>query len=193
MAFEKLQGLGPEKFQKITNSLLTGTAAQALARTIRTDWGDLSDTAEKTLTQQLNRLRIAMAKGAFGADAQKALDNPESFDIKILRHSNLNALQELTALAEVQRTRLQLCWNDERKSKKYNPHINPIVSQLQETLLAIQKIRFDLGMDEFKGVVPGVKLKSESATLPDGTQMQRTMFDIVGVAEQIIQKRLGAM
>jgi hypothetical protein len=192
MAFERIQELGEAKFAKVRNALMVGISAGALAREIRTVWGDLADIPEKTLTQQLSRLRIKMAQGAFGAQAAEVLADKTKVNLVALKSSNLKVLEELTALAGMQERRLQVMWDNERKGQKFNVHINPTVEFYKALLLDIQKIRFDLGLDEFKGVVPGIKGKVDSMTLPDGTHMQRGVFDIVTSAEAILQRRLSA-
>ena len=62
MAYDKLQSLGEGKFKKIVNLLMTGTPAQAVARTIRNDWGDLADTAEKITRSHRYRAAIPRHK-----------------------------------------------------------------------------------------------------------------------------------
>ena len=51
MAFDRLQKLGKEKFQKIVNELARGTPAQTLARLIQQEWGDAQDVREETLAK----------------------------------------------------------------------------------------------------------------------------------------------
>ncbi len=189
MAFDRLQALGEEKFKKIVNELMRGTPAMTLARTIQSEWGEFVGVAEKTLTQQLNRLRLTMQEGAFGEEAAQALKENGKIDIKMLKGVSIDVMGELVTLANVQRQRIQMIWEKEQEVKMPIAGLNTVINDQRDLLIQIQKMRFDLGLDEYKGVVPGLKMKSESISLPDGTQAHRTVIDAVTTVEQIFKSR----
>lgn len=186
---ERLQGLGTEKVQRINNDLMLGKPCQALSREIRSEWGDLQDVAEKTLTQQLTRYKAVLV-----AEAGVSLTKGGKVDMRSLRDKLplTSTMQELSALMEVQWARLQRMVDEESTSGKHNVHINPIVEDIKLLAIDLQKIRFDVGADEFKGVVPGIRGMAEKTTAADGSSTQRLMFDAITTVEKVLERRLGA-
>ncbi len=63
--------------------------------------------------------------------------------------------------------------------------LDALINDTRDLLLSIQKIKFDLGLDEYKGVVPGVKTAATSVTRPD---IQRQVFEAIEVMEDIFRK-----
>src|SRR5436309_7446713 len=110
MAFDRLQKLGKEKFQKILNELARGTPAQTLARLIQQAWGDLEDVREETLGKQLRRLSTTIANGAFGGDLAGQAKQRASVRIKLLHGSTLDCLDELVQIAAIQKSRVLRLW-----------------------------------------------------------------------------------
>ena len=190
MAFEKLQALGKDKFTRIINDLMRGKPAMQVARMVQQDWGDYQDVAEKTLTQMMNRLKIAATEGMFGEQAKELVKADGTVDIKMLKSSSLDVLGELVALATVQRTRVQTLWEKERELKMPLTGLNAIVNDFKDLLLSIQKVQFDLGVNEFKGVIPGQKTTTEAVMRPDGSMGVRTTVEnSVGVLQEVFEKR----
>ena len=191
MAFDKLQALGEAKFGKIKNALMRGTPAMVLARMVQKDWGDFDGVAEKTLTQQLNRLRLQMTEGAFGEEAAKVLKETGKVDIKMLRGARLDVLGDLVALAAVQRDRVEYLWEKEKQMKMPMSSLNVVITDYRDTLLQVQKVQFDLGVDEFKGPITGVNMRGrvDTETLPDGTRRQRHLFEAVTAMEKVFEAR----
>ena len=201
MAFERLQGLGEEKFKKILNLLMRGEPAMALARTIQMappkGWGEFQDVAERTLTQQLNRLRMAAAEGMFGLRAAKSIAAGNTPQIKMLEHVTVRVLDRLEELSEIQRDRVLALVAKEKSMPvpvgALLTATNEVFKDYRQVLLDLQKIRFDLGLDEFKGPlnhsVHHVKGGMVSATLPDGTNIQKQVFEAVTTIEEIFNTR----
>lgn len=191
-AFERLQQLGTDKFTKILNSLMRGQPAMNLAREIQQDWGDYTDVAEKTLTQQLNRLRLAAARGAFGKKIAYELSKGQTHHLPAFNDLSISAMERLEELAGVQRLRvLQFAAKEKAAPPTSGPllqSVNAVFSEYAKLLLDIQKLRFELGLDEFKGVY-NARGASASVTLPDGTNIHRQVFEAVASVEEIFKRR----
>lgn len=193
-AFERLQDLGEEKFGKILNLLMRGEPAMGLARTIQQappqGWGEFQDVAEKTLTQQLNRLRHVAARGAFGKNAAKAIIAGATPHIDKLAHISVQALDRIEILSEKQHTLVMVLLDKAIEEKRTFKSVNDAVNNYRQTLLDIQKMRFDLGLDEWKGPISQtVRGAIQNTTLPDGTLIQKAVFEAVRTVEQIFDQR----
>src|SRR5438094_5899321 len=55
--------------------------------------------------------------------------------------------------------------------------LNVVISDYWELLLAIQKIKFDLGLDEYKRVIPVVKPAEASVTRPDRVKTEQEVLE----------------
>lgn len=194
MAFERLQGLGEEKWRTILNHLLRGKPAMALARMIQQEWGDYVGVAEKTLTQQLNRLRLSVAEGAFGPAMAAEIQKGRPPKVPSGLELTLTALERLEEASTVQYERMQLLVARERARTPGRGEgqlimaVNQTVEGYSRMLQDIQKLRFDLGLDEYKGVI-GVKGTQASVTFPDGTHVQKQVFEAATVVDQILNRR----
>jgi hypothetical protein len=189
MVFDRLQKLGENKFQKIVNELMRGTPALTLARLIQHEWGDAQDVAEDSLGKQLKRLHIAISNGAFGGDLAQEARQKASVRIKLFHGSSLNTLDKLIDLAMIQEARVHALWNEEKLWNKTIPGLNTIINDYRDLLLNIQKVKFDLGLDEYKFGHSAVKASVLSVTLSDETRLERQLYEAVGVTGQIFRKR----
>lgn len=194
MAYDRLQDLGEEKFRAILNYLMRGKPAMSLARMIQQEWGDFPEVAEKTLTQQLNRLRLDAAQGAFGKEAAAEIAKGATPKIARLNHLSLSAAERMEELSVIQYERVIRLVQKESTlplTKELLQQTNAVFNDYKELLKDIQKMRFDLGLDEFKGVIPGVRIAgaSMSATLPDGSHIQKQVFEASTVIDEIFNKR----
>lgn len=192
--FERLQSFGDEKFTKILNNLMRGDSAVGVARMIQAapplGWGLFQDTTEKALTQQLNRLRLAAAEGIFGKAIAKRISEGAAPQIKRLEHISIPVLERLESVAEVQRSRVQMLVDRERNQGVYLASTNDVVGSYRQLLLDIQKIRFELGLDEFKGPVSTtLRGASQSVSMPDGTNIQKQVFEAISTIEEIFDQR----
>jgi hypothetical protein len=199
MAFDRLQKLGDAKWQKIVNELSRGTSAMAVARLIQIEWHDFSDVAEKTLTQQINRLNLAIKAGQIGEDpGQKGVvvqsiaaglpeppSKPRGKPMVIGSYSCADKLVGLCVLAEERVMRLI---EKEKALPMPLNSLNEVMRDYAEFLLKLQKVRFDLGIDEFRGPTGQIRGTGMSVTLPDGTNVQRQVYEALGAAEEIFAK-----
>lgn len=179
--FQALRNLGEEKFLKVKNELARGKPAMTLAREIQSQWGDFKGVAEKTLTQQLNRLRNVMIEGDQGAELAKELvernQEKNQFKLKLMRGTSIDVLQHMIAIESLQRERVQRLWDKERENNLYTSGLNVVVMDYVAILDKIQKLQFDLGVNEFKGPLPGFRgMMSSQTTNPDGSVRSDSMF-----------------
>lgn len=193
MAFDRLQALGQEKFTAILNGLMRGENAAALARMIQQDWNEFSDVAEKTLTQQLNRLRQAAAEGAFGKKVAAQIVKGATPQIKLLEGVSQSSVERMEELAAIQRGRV-LSLVEKEKNMPLPVGVmltatNAVFNDYSKLLQDIQKVRFDLGLDEFRGVVSTFKGAAMTVTQPDGSSVHKQVFEAVTTLEEIFAKR----
>jgi hypothetical protein len=191
MAFDRLQALGEPRWTLIRNELLRGEPAMALARKIQQDWNEFQDVAEKTLTQQLNRLRMQIEKGAFGpAVTQKLEDStPKQREQVLESFGSLNALQTMENLIKIQVKRIRRLAEREQDMPMPIPNLTGMITDGAKMVESLQKMRFDLGLDEFHGVVPGFRGTAAQMTLPDGTVLQKQVYEAAGLMNDIFDQR----
>lgn len=197
MAYDRLQKLGEERFRKILNNLMTGESAMGTARMIQQEWHEFQDVAEKTLTQQLNRLRKDAAEGMFGkhvaAKVKEAAGTGQAPQIEALATVTTSALDRMEELAGWHRERVM---NFKKKEESMPIPVgsmlaqtNQVFSEYRETLNNIQKMRFDMGLDKFAGPVQTARGASVSVTHPDGTVVQAQVVEAMQMAEEILNSR----
>jgi len=202
MAYERLQALGPEKFQKIINDLMRGASAMGTARVIQQEWKEFQDVAEKTLTQQLNRLRVSAAEGMFGKKVALQIVAGATPQIKLLAGISHGTIERLEELSNIQRLRVmdlvkaeKSAMADEKGKIVKFPMAalltatNAVFADYSKLLQDIQKVRFDLGLDEYRGVVPTMRGAASSVTLPDGTNIQKQVYEAATTIEDIFNQR----
>jgi hypothetical protein len=187
MAFDRFQKLGEAKFQKIVNELIRGTPAQTVARLVH-EWGDATEVREETLAKQLTRLHADITNGAFGGDLAEQAKAKASVRITWLHGSTLNCLDALIEIAIIQRTRVLKLYEKELESCRHIVGLNAVINDYGNLLVAIQKVKFDLGMDEFKRSIP-VRAQQTSVTSSDGTTVQREVFEAYSTLEEIMTRR----
>jgi hypothetical protein len=185
MRFERIQRLAKDKFQKVINELIRGTPAIMVARLIQQEWGDCQNVREDTLAKQLKRVHTAITNGAFGGDLAQEAKQKASVRINLFHGSSLNCLDELVDLALLQKNRVQQLWGKERELNVPLSSLNTVIDDYRDLLLSIQKIKFDLGLDEYKGVIPGLKATATSVIRPDGLTIQQQVFEAVETVEEI--------
>jgi hypothetical protein len=197
MAYERLQSLGEEKFGKILNQLVRGEPATGVSRMIQHEWKDFQDVSEKTLVQQLNRLRLHAAEGMFGkAAAKQLMDGQTPTVIKRIENLSIGVLERMEELGTIQRQRMLDLVEKEKKMPvpvgAMLSATNAVFNDYRQLLLDLQKIRFDLGVDEFKGPLTTTTMMRgahASMNLPDGTNVQKQVFEAVTSVEAIFNAR----
>lgn len=196
MAFHKLQRLGEEKFTKILNALMRGDSCRKVSRMIQqappAGWGDLPDMGEEALAQSLNRLRAVSAEGAYGKDAAKRILAVHKPHVDRLAHVSVRVLERMEELSEKKRGLVNALLDKATHDVMTYKSVNDAVDVYRQILLDVQKLRFDLGLDEFKGPVGGttsIKGAIQTTTFPDGMSVQKQVFEAVSVVEEIFNAR----
>ena len=122
--YDRLHGIGEERFQKILNALMRGEPVLPLARLIQLQppegWGLFQGTPERTLYLQLIRLRDAAAEGAYGPEVAQQIIAGQKPQEKLLERVSVRALERLEELSDVQRERL-LTQVEKEKLTKHVP------------------------------------------------------------------------
>ena len=189
MAFERLQKLGKEKFQKIVNELARGTPGQTMARLIQQEWGDVQDVREETLAKQLRRLSTTITNGVFGGDLAEQAKQRASVRIKLLHGSTLDCLDKLVELAMIQEKRVLRLWEKEQLLDWPISALNRNIRDYGNLIVTIQEMKFNLGLDEYKRTVSTVIASQTSATLPDGTTVEQQVLEAAATLEEIFARR----
>jgi hypothetical protein len=94
-------------------------------------------------------------------------------------------LKGLIELANLQRRRVLALFADEMKTGFINVHLDRAMNLYAKALLSIQKMRFDLGLDERKHEVSWAEAAERRA------EEQRNIYEAYTEAEKILEKRLG--
>jgi hypothetical protein len=191
MQFDRLNKLGPEKFQRISNELMRGTPTVLVARLIQ-EWGDAQNVGEETLAKQLKRLHTAIENGAFGGALAEEARRKASVKIKLLHGSTVNCMNQLIEIADIQRARVLALWDKERISNKRNFGLNTAIRDYRNLLIAIQKIKFDLGLDEYRRSFPVVRAPQASPPRPDSAALAQREREAAEMVEEIFKTRAMA-
>jgi hypothetical protein len=189
MAFDRLQKLGNDKFQKVLNELARGTPAQTLARSIQQEWGDALNVREDTLAKQLKRLSATITNGAFGGDLAEQARKRASVRIKLLHGSTLDCLDELTQMAAIQKARVLRLWEKERIYNVPLIMLNRVIRDYGNLIVTIQEMKFNLGLDEYKRTIPGISALNTSVTLPDLTTIRQKALQAAAGMDEIFDRR----
>jgi hypothetical protein len=210
MVFEKLEyTLGKERFEKLLNQLQRGESCAGLARLIQKSppegWGVFQGISENTLMMQLYRLQRAMAEGTFGPRIAKAVINRKNAAnrLKVLERVSIKVLDRMEDLADIQRDRVMALVEKEKEAllpiiqgkmapQEYRhllTQTNLVFNDYRQVLLDLQEIRFKLGMDDFRGPAAGiVRGAVEKTTYPDGSSVQKQVFEAVNSLEKIFNR-----
>lgn len=160
MMFRRLQALGEDKFRRITDEFMRGTPVSWVARLIQQEWGDHRDLEEYKLTRQLKRLYKAIWNEFFSRLEERAQRNA-TFKTN-LTGSKHAVLEQLVELALLEKQRMVALLEKEQRGNKILGELTTVMSDYFKLLVAIQRLRFDLGIDEYKLGMPAVKEDRDS-------------------------------
>jgi hypothetical protein len=187
MAFAMLRNLGESKFNTLQSELARGKAPLALARTIRSQWGDFKDCSDTQLAMQLTRLRKQIALGKMSKQLHITVEANSRPDIRALKSPNLDVFQELVALTKMQRLRVQALWDKEISSNKPCPMLNAAVIVLRDMLLSVRKMKLELGIEE---ELAGLSMPSRTAgNSRSDVDKEKQMYESIARVEEIFRKR----
>ena len=139
------QRLGTEKFYRVIDELLNGTSPVTLARRIQQEWGYLRDRDQGLLVMMLEELGASAASGELFDQMVAQAQRSRSQD------PDLGVLSELVELAMIQRKRILLLRAFEKRLQRPVAALSKLIKVYLRVLGRIQKLRFDLGLDEYKG------------------------------------------
>jgi hypothetical protein len=187
MAFAMLRNLGESKFNTLQNELARGKAPLALARTIRSQWGEFKDSSDTLLAMQLTRLRKHMALGKMGKQMPVTIEANRRPDVRALKSPNLDVFQELVALATMQRIRVQALWEKEITSNKPCPLLNAAVMILRDMLLSVRKMKVELGIEE---ELAGLSMPNRTdGNKQSDLEKEQQMHKAMAAVQEIFRKR----
>ena len=93
--------------------------------------------------------------------------------------------EELEKLANIQDERVLAMRAEERKLGFINPRLDAAIRLHVHILLSIQRMRFDLGLDEYKRGIP------QAQTAESAAEVQVQVYEAYKAAEEIFTRRLG--
>lgn len=187
--FANLKKLGEERFLEIRNRLMRDEESMAVARLIQGDWKELIGVKERTLAQQLNRLKLKMQKGALGVDHQKRLASGEQVTLKQLRGTSVDPMEELNALCSMQRNRLQTFLEKEKSMPVPLNSVGELMRDFRLSLVDLQKMRFERGVDSYRAPMSGTKGFSITKTAPDGSSTNVQVVEAMTMVQEILKRR----
>lgn len=186
MAFGWLQKFGKEKLEIIINQLISGASPKAVARTIQVEWGDARDFSSGTLERQLNTLRKAINHGSFGGNSRtQQLPRPSAHGLR------LKPIDELKWLVKISEERIVRLRTMEIRQDKLNPELTKALKNRVRMLMVLQKMRFELGLDEYKKVTLS-RREREAAIAHAKEQYDRENYKQIQEAVQTAEKILEA-
>jgi hypothetical protein len=186
MSIAILQNLTEDKFQSIANHLMRGVPAKELARIIQREWGDAQDVNPATLTRALERLHLSTVEQVFGdnsSEQPQAQSSDRAFE---------SPYDELGELLTIQFARIEKLLKVETQQNKYVPALSEAIATYRNTLVQMQKMRFDLGLDEYKRVTLSRREReADKAEAKEAhkRQLYNAIIEAVAVAEDIFLKR----
>ena len=96
-----------------------------------------------------------------------------------------DVLDELVKLANIQDERVLAMRAEERKLGFINPRLDAAIRVHVHILLSIQRMMFDLGLDEYKRGIP------QAQTAESAAEVQAQLYEALTAAEEILTRRLG--
>lgn len=180
--FTRIHALGKERVMVINNKLANGASTYEIARLIQQDWKEFLDVAEKTLAQQLGRYKGSLAT------AVKETTNPDTVVVTTLV-TKVNVVSKLAELESMLKTRIQAALAKEKGlGGLLMGQLSKELSEYRQLLLDIQKVQFDLGIDEYRGPLLQARAGVQTTTLPDGTVIHSQVAEAVQVAQNAIAR-----
>ena len=186
MEFDALRKLGEERLSTIVNELILGRSVSAIARTIQ-DWGGVPGCSPAELVTELTNLRATINRG--GANCNR----PEPPWSKAAEHDfQIAPLDELTPLITHQKDRIEKLFMQEREQAKPLPALSQAVNLQALLLLAVQDLRFDLGLDPYKRIELTFRELQKAQEEKERQTNEQVINAARGVDEMFKERRLKA-
>ena len=191
MEFVELRHLGAQSFRMVVNDLVRGVPPTAVATRIQREWGQVQDVSRDRLRRELTNLRIVIADCTVSSNGRNEMPRKECSDRTQLKP----LLDELEQLAKIYKHHIGRLQKLEVQQNRYIPELSRAIKSYGQLIVAMQKLRFELGLDEYKLVKLSrreqeaaiAKEKEEKERKED--EIQRQIFHAVKVAEEIFRKR----
>lgn len=185
----RLKKLTDDQLLHVKNWLLRGGEVMALTRHIQQEWKIATDVNERTFCMQLNRYKKSLFQQT---GAGSALTNEHgALIVKATRTRDIDPMERLVALVDIQEKRIQMFLNKEAQVQMPIAGVEKVIDSTKALLLDIQKLRFELGLDQYNGPVQGgqvVRGAVKTVEAPDGTKTTSTLFEAVAMADQVLQR-----
>jgi CTP-dependent riboflavin kinase len=96
----------------------------------------------------------------------------------------------MVAVANMQEDRIQKLWEKERDlGGMVMPGLDKVVDSYISILREIQKMQFDLGVDEYKGTLTLSRSVMETSRSPEGHIVQRNVVEAMEFAQKTFKLR----
>lgn len=187
--FGRISKLTEDQQLYIRNWLIRGGESLALARYCQQEWKIWSDVNERTLGQQLNRYKKHLLETAT-EELPAVVNQHGAVIVKATRNRNIDPLERMVALLEIQEKRLQMFLNKEQQISMPIKGVDDVIKDAAGMIKDIQRMRFELGLDQYHVAQPGAMVRgvSKTVTTPDGTKTQHTLFEAVSMADQALAR-----
>jgi hypothetical protein len=182
-----LKDMGPEKYQKtIKRLMMPGVLAATIAKEISKDFPGMPI---PLLAQKLRRARAAAEAASAKLRLEQANHQASQSRIEAVHDSSMQVLSDLISITKLQRSRIDRLYLEELGQRRPVRLLNTIIRDYCAQLAQVQKIQFDLGINEFKGPLSGMRGVIDKRTLPDGTHQELHVYEAVAAVEEIFRKR----
>jgi len=180
-----LQDLGQEKFRTIVGLLKQGTPPNLIVHWIQDEWGDCCDLPPDTLAQELEGLHTALTDSSAIPEHSTAQDNAR---MKLLQNPGQSCLERLVELALVQEHRIEAQLRKEDSTGRPFPETDMMMDSYAKLLLAIQGLKFDLGIEIYMRRMPQDIKQALERQEREEQEVQRQVYEAYGAAEEVFER-----
>jgi hypothetical protein len=182
-----LEDMGPEKYKKAIERLMTpGVHAATVAKEISKEFPGVT---LLRLAATLARTRRALNAEAIRIKLSQEHSKNRESRLKDIHHSSMQVLSRLINVADLQMARAERWYAQELKQSRPVQGLSGLINEYRDTLIKVQKIQFDLGVNEFKGPMSSMRGVIDRRTLHDGTHQERHVYESIAKVEEIFRKR----
>jgi hypothetical protein len=181
-----LEDMGPEKYKKAIERLLDGVLAATVAKDISKEFPGVPI---PLLAQKLRRARVAAEAASAQLKLEQANHQLSQSRINDIHRSSMQVLSALISVTLLQKARVDRFYLKELEQSHLMPQLTGLINEYCGQLAQIQKAQFDLGINEFKGPLSGMRGVVDRRSLPDGTHQERHVYESIAKVEEIFRKR----
>jgi len=179
-----LQGLGQEKFRRIVGLLKQGTPPNLIVPWIQDEWGDCCHLPPDSLAKELEGLHSALTDSSAIPEHSTAQDNAR---VKLLLNPG-QSLEQLVELALVQEHRIEAQLRKEDSTGRIFPETDMMMDRYAKLLLAIQGLKFDLGIEIYMRRMPQDIKQALERQEREEQEVQRQVYEAYGAAEEVFER-----